>query len=67
MMNPCSVIFLWSGFPNIYDFAVCRVAISGIVFIYRHSDPEGVKNYYFCFAVLIPAFYGSPFVSLFKA
>ena len=60
-------IFLWSGFPIFMILLFACVAISGIVFIYRHSDPEGVKIIIFCFAVLIPVSYGSPFVSLFKA
>ena len=36
-------IFLWSGFPIFMILLFACVAISGIVFIYRHSDPEGVK------------------------
>ena len=55
-------IFLWSGFPIFMILLFACVAISGIVFIYRHSDPEGVKIIIFCFAVLIPVSYGSPFV-----
>ena len=46
-------IFLWSGFPIFMILLFACVAISGIVFIYRHSDPEGVKIIIFCFAVLI--------------
>ena len=53
-------IFLWSGFPIFMILLFACVAISGIVFIYRHSDPEGVKIIIFCFAVLIPVSYGSP-------
>lgn len=34
-------IFLWSGFPIFMILLFACVAISGIVFIYRHSDPEG--------------------------
>ena len=50
-------IFLWSGFPIFMILLFACVAISGIVFIYRHSDPEGVKIIIFCFAVLIPVSY----------
>ena len=42
-------IFLWSGFPIFMILLFACVAISGIVFIYRHSDPEGVKIIIFCF------------------
>ena len=52
-------IFLWSGFPIFMILLFACVAISGIVFIYRHSDPEGVKIIIFCFAVLIPVSYES--------
>lgn len=52
-------IFLWSGFPIFMILLFACVAISGIVFIYRHSDPEGVKIIIFCFAVLIPVSYGA--------
>lgn len=36
-------IFFWSGFPMFMILLFACVVISGIVFLYRRSDPEGVK------------------------
>ena len=60
-------IFFWSGFPMFMILLFACVVISGIVFLYRRSDPEGVKIIIFCLAVLIPFSYGIPFISLLKA
>lgn len=59
-------IFLWSGFPMFMILLIACVVVSGIVFIYRRSDPEGIKIIIFCFAALIPFSYGIPFISLLK-
>ncbi len=59
-------IFLWAGFPVFVIMLIVCMLIGALIFFYRRSDPEGIKIILFCLALVVPASYGMPLISLIK-